>query len=127
MLVWAGEVIKDQLQAGLATSDDKIGRNPAQVKRMVRGFVKSLILLRKEKTKVVDLIVKEWKLDPDAADRSYQFIVKTLSPNGSASESAVENVIQQTLKATKTQKEVPHSQVVNLTFLQEVQKELGLR
>lgn len=127
VLVWAGDVIKDQLQAGLATSDDKIGRNPAQVKRMVRGFVKSLVYLRKEKAKVVDLIVREWKLDPDAAERSYQLMVKTLSPDGSASESAVENVIQQMLKATKTQKEIPHSQVVNLTFLQEVQKELGLR
>lgn len=127
VLVWAGDVIKDQLQAGLATSDDKIGRNPAQVKRMVRGFVKSLVYLRKEKAKVVDLIVREWKLDPDAAERSYQLMVKTLSPDGSASESAVENVIQQMLKATKIQKEIPHSQVVNLTFLQEVQKELGLR
>ncbi|MBI2348230.1 MAG: ABC transporter substrate-binding protein [Deltaproteobacteria bacterium] len=127
VLAWAGDVVKEQLQAGLATSDDKIRANPAQVKRMVRGFVKSLVYLRKEKSRVVSLISKEWKIDPDIADKSYDVMVKTLSPDGSASDRAVENVIQQTLKATKSQKEVPHSQVVQLGFLQEAQKELRLR
>ncbi len=127
VLAWAGDVVKEQLQAGLATSDDKIRANPAQVKRMVRGFVKSLVYLRKEKGRVVDLISKEWKVDPDIADKSYDVMVRTLSPDGSASDRAVENVIQQTLKATKSQKDVPHSQVVQLSFLQEAQKELRLR
>jgi len=127
VLAWAGDVVKEQLQAGLSTSDDKIRANPAQVKRMVRGFVKSLVYLRKEKGRVVSLISKEWKIDPDIADKSYDVMVKTLSPDGSASERAVENVIQQTLKATKSQKDVPHSQVVQLSFLQEAQKELRLR
>ena len=127
VLAWAGDVLKEQLQAGLSTSDDKIRANPAQVKRMVRGFVKSLVYLRKEKSRVVSLIAKEWKIEPDIADKSYDVMVKTLSADGSASERAVENVIQQTLKATKSQKDVPHSQVVQLSFLQEAQKELRLR
>jgi NitT/TauT family transport system substrate-binding protein len=127
VLAWAGDVIKEQLQAGLVTSDTKISKNPAQVKRMVRGFVKSLVFLRKEKSKVVDFIVKQWKIDADVAEKSYQVIIKTLSPNGSASDAAVENVIQQTLRATKSQKQVPHAQVVNLSFLEEAQKELALR
>lgn len=49
VIAWAGDVIKEQLQAGLVTSDSKISRYPGQVKRMVRGFVKSLVALRKEK------------------------------------------------------------------------------
>ena len=49
VIAWAGDVVKEQLQAGLVTSDNKIARNPGQVKRMVRGFVKSLVFLRKEK------------------------------------------------------------------------------
>lgn len=127
VLAWAGDVVKEQLQAGLSTSDDKIRANPAQVKRMVRGFVKSLVYLRKEKGRVVNLISKEWKIDLDIADKSYDVMVRTLSPDGSASDRAVENVIQQTLKATKSQKDIPHSQVVQLSFLQEAQKELRLR
>jgi NitT/TauT family transport system substrate-binding protein len=127
VIAWAGDVVKEQLQAGLVTSDNKISRNPGQVKRMVRGFVKSLVFLRKEKSKVVDMIAKQWKIDADVAEKSYQVMVKTLSANGSASDSAIENVIQQTLKANKSQKQVSHSQVVNLTFLEEAQKELALR
>jgi hypothetical protein len=50
-----------------------------------------------------------------------------LSANGSASDASVENVIQQTLKANKSQKQVPHAQVVNLSFLDVVQRELALR
>ena len=127
VLVWAGDVIKEQLQAGLATSDDKISRNPLQVKRMVRGFVKSLIYIRREKAKVVDFIAKEWKLDPEAAEKCYQLMTKTLSSNGFASNRAIDHVIQQTLRTAKSQKVVPHSQVVNLTFLEEIRKELDLR
>ena len=126
-LVWAGDVIKEQLQAGLATSDDKISRSPLQVKRIVRGFVKSLIYIRREKAKVVNFIAKEWKLDPDAAEKSYQLMMNSLSSDGFASDSAIDHVIQQTLRTTKSQKEVAHSQVVNLTFLEEVRKELAFR
>ena len=127
VLVWAGDIFKDQLQAGLATSDDKIRSNPAQVRRMVRGFVRSLIFLRKEKARVVGLIAREWKIDPDVAEKSYLAMVRTLSTDGSASETAVQDVIQPTLKTIKTQREVPLSQVVNLSFLRDVQKELEIR
>jgi len=92
----------------------------------VRGFVRSLIFLRKEKARVVGLIAREWKIDPDVAEKSYRLMVGTLSTDGSASETAVQNVIQPTLKATKSQREVPLSQVVNLSFLREVQKELEI-
>jgi len=127
VIAWAGDIVKEQLQAGLVTSDNKISRNPGQVKRMVRGFVKSLVFLRKEKNKVVEMIAKQWKIDTDVAEKSYQVMIKTLSADGSATDSAIENVIQQTLKANKSQKPVPHSQVVNLSFLDEAQKDLALR
>lgn len=127
VIAWAGDVVKEQLQAGLVTSDNKIARNPGQVKRMVRGFVKSLVFLRKEKTRTVEMIAKQWKIEPEIAEKSYQVMLKTFSANGAASDSAIDNVIQQTLKANKSQKQVPHSQVANLTFLEESQRELGLR
>jgi len=94
---------------------------------MVRGFVRSLIFLRKEKARVVGLIAREWKIDPDVAEKSYLAMVRTLSTDGSASETAVQDVIQPTLKTIKTQREVPLSQVVNLSFLRDVQKELEIR
>jgi NitT/TauT family transport system substrate-binding protein len=127
VIAWAGDVVKEQLQAGLVTSDNKISRNPGQVKRMVRGFVKSLVFLRKEKNRVVEMIANQWKIEPDIAEKSYQVMLKTFSANGAASDSAIENVIQQTLKANKSQKQVPQSQVANLSFLEEAQRELGLR
>ncbi len=127
VFAWAGDIVKDQLQAGLVTSDEKIRANPDQVRRMVRGFVKSLIYLHKEKARVAALIVKEWKIDLDLAQRSYQAMVKTLSPDGSASEEAIRKVIEQTLAATKKEKQIPLSQVADLTFLSKAHKELEIR
>ena len=75
----------------------------------------------------MEFIGKQWKIEPDVAEKSYQVMITTFSPNGSASDAAVENVIQQTLKANKSQKQVAHGQVVNLDFLAEVQRELALR
>jgi ABC-type nitrate/sulfonate/bicarbonate transport system substrate-binding protein len=126
-LVWAGDLFKDQLQAGLTTSDQKIRANPDQVRRMVRGFVKSLIFLQKEKAKVAELIAKEWNIDLDLAQRSYKSTATTLSPDGSASEDAVRKVVEQTLATTKQQKQVPLSQVVDLSFLRRAHEELGIR
>ena len=126
-LVWAGDLFKDQLQAGLTTSDQKIRANPDQVRRMVRGFLKSLVFLQKEKSKVAAMISKEWNIDLDLAQRSYQRIATTLSLDGSASEEAVRKVIEQTLATTKQQKQVPLSQVVDLSFLRRAQEELGIR
>jgi NitT/TauT family transport system substrate-binding protein len=127
VLAVAGDILKDQLQAGLSTSDQKIRANPDQIRRMVRGFVKSLVFLHKEKSKVADLIAKEWKIDSDLAQRSYQSIARTLSADGSAGEESVRRVIEQTLAANKQQKQVALAQVEDLSFLRRAQEELGLR
>ena len=127
VLAVAGDILKDQLQAGLSTSDQKIRTNPDQVRRMVRGFVKSLVFLHKEKAKVAEMIAKEWKIDLDLAQRSYQSIARTLSADGSAGEEPVRRVIEQTLAANKQQKQVGLSQVEDLSFLRRAQEELGLR
>jgi len=126
-LVWAGDILKDQLQAGLTTSDQKIRANPDQVRRMVRAFVKSLVFLQKEKTKVAEMISKEWNIDSDLAQRSYQSTAKTLSLDGSVNEEAVRKVVEQTLATTKQQKQVPLSQVTDFSFLRRAQEELGIR
>jgi len=127
VLAVAGNILKDQLQAGLTTSDQKIRSRPDQVRRMVRGFVRSLVFLHKEKEKVAELISKEWKIDLDLAERSYRSMAKTLSLDGSASEESVRRVIEQTLAASKQQKQVALSQVEDLSFLRRAQEELGLR
>jgi NitT/TauT family transport system substrate-binding protein len=127
VLAVAGDILKDQLQAGLSTSDQKIRANPDQVRRMVRGFVKSLVFLHKEKAKVAEMIAKEWKIDLDLAHRSYQSIARTLSADGSAGEESVRRVIEQTLAANKQQKQVGLAQVEDLSFLRRAQEELGLR
>jgi NitT/TauT family transport system substrate-binding protein len=126
-LVWAGDLFKDQLQAGLVTSEQKIRGNPDQVRRMVRGFIKSLAFIQREKSKVAELIASEWKIDPDLAQRSYQRMVKTLSADGSGGDEAVRKVVEQTLAANKQQKQVPLSQVMDLTFLRKAQEELAIR
>jgi NitT/TauT family transport system substrate-binding protein len=127
VLAVAGDILKDQLQAGLSTSDQKIRANPDQVRRMVRAFIKSLIFLHKEKTKVAEMIAQVWKIDLDLAQRSYQSTARTLSPDGSASEESVRRVIEQTLTANKQQKQVGLAQVEDLSFLRRAQEELGLR
>jgi hypothetical protein len=93
----------------------------------VRAFVKSLIFLHKEKAKVAEMIAKEWKIDLDLAQRSYQSIARTLSADGSAGEEPVRRVIEQTLAANKQQKQVGLVQVEDLSFLRRAQEELGLR
>jgi len=62
-LVFVGDVL-DYPQGGLATTDKKIQENPAQVKRVLRSMLKSLVRIRQDRDEVIGYIAKRWKMAP---------------------------------------------------------------
>ncbi len=61
-LVFVGDVL-DYPQGGLATTDKKLQENAAQVKRVVRTMVRSLIRIRQNREELVPYIANRWKMD----------------------------------------------------------------
>lgn len=125
-LVFAGDVM-DYPQGGLATTDKKIKENPAEVKRMIRAIVKSLLYIRGNREPMIGYISHRWKIDQELASSSYETMVRSFSPDGTASAQSIQNVIESTKARLKLQRVVPISEIVNLSLLEDVHRELGLK
>ena len=119
--------MEDSLLGVLGTSERRIKERPDQVKKMVRAIVKALLFIRQQPEQVTVFAQRFWKLDRKQADKSYELIVKTMSRDGSATDAAMQAAILQAKSTSKIQKDIPASQVVELSFLREVQQELKLR
>ena len=105
----------------------RVGLSPDQVKKMVRAIVKSLLFIRQQPEQVTTFAQRFWKLDRKQADKSYELIVKTMSRDGSATDAAMQAALYQAKTTSKVQKDIPVAQLVDLSFLREVQLELKLR
>jgi ABC-type nitrate/sulfonate/bicarbonate transport system substrate-binding protein len=122
-LVFVGDVL-DYPQGGLATTDKKLRENPAQVKRVVRAMVRSLIRIRQNRDELVSYIANRWKMDTEFAASSYDTMLKAYSPNGSTSTQSIQSVID-SIKGRNPA--VGIAQVVNFTQLEEVQREMKIK
>ncbi|MBI2089307.1 MAG: ABC transporter substrate-binding protein [Deltaproteobacteria bacterium] len=125
-MVFAGDLM-DYPQGGLATTDKKIKENPAEVKRMIRAIVKSLLYIQDNRQKLTDYIAQRWKVDRELAASSYETMAQSFSRDGTASPQSIQNVIDSTKARLKLQRAIAMTEVVNLSLLEEVHRELGLK
>jgi NitT/TauT family transport system substrate-binding protein len=122
-LVFVGDVL-DYPQGGLATTDKKIQENPAQVKRVLRSMLKSLVRIRQDRDEVIGYIAKRWKMDPEFATSSYETMLKAYSADGTTSRQSIQSVLN-SIKGRSGP--VSLSQVVDFSLLEEAQREMKIR
>lgn len=126
-LFFAGDV-GDQPSSGLGTTLKRIKDDPDQIKRVIRGTLKGLLYTKDTKNRddLVRLIMREFSLEKDVSEKSYDAMLKTYSPDGTATDKGLMEQIDDARALAKITKEVPISQVADFTLLKEVQKELGI-
>lgn len=80
---------------GIVSSDALIDKNPQLVKRFLRASVASIRFIQepRRKDQIINYIVQEFKLARDLAERSFNLLLGTMSPNGTISRHAMENAI----------------------------------
>lgn len=125
-LVFAGDLL-DYPQGGLATTDKKIKDKPAQAKKIVRAIVRSLIHIRENREGIVNYIAERWKIDPGLASSSYELMVRSFSKDGTASARSIQNVIESTKARLKIERPTAISDVIDLSLLEEVRREMGIK
>ncbi len=81
---------------GIVSSDALIDKNPQLVKRFLRASVASIRFIQepRRKDQIINYIVQEFKLARDLAERSFNLLLGTMSPDGTISRHAMENAIQ---------------------------------
>jgi NitT/TauT family transport system substrate-binding protein len=121
-LMFAGNVMQQPL-TGIAATKEKIEKNPEQVRKVLRGFLRALRAMRQEKKEVVEFIGRKFSLDPATAEETYKVVLQTLSDDGTVSADALEDLMQQVKKETNVTRDISVSDIVDYRMLREVAKE----
>jgi NitT/TauT family transport system substrate-binding protein len=121
-LIFAGTVMSQPL-TGIATTKDKIEKNPDQVRRVLRGFLRALRAMRQEKKDVVEFIGRKFSLDAPTAEETYKVVLQTLSEDGTVGADALQDLLEQTKKETGVTREISVNDIVDYRMLKEVAKE----
>lgn len=122
-LAFAGNYLRQPL-SGIVTSAEKTEKNPQQVKKILRGFLRSLKAFRQERKDVTEFIARRFNLDPQTAEESYSIVLQTLSEDGTVSEKVLEDYLEQVKKETGAKKPIGLSDIVDYRLLREAAKEL---
>lgn len=122
-LIFTGKVLTQPL-TGIATSRDRVERNPEQIKKMLRGFLRSLKAVKEDKKDVVEFIGRRFSLDPATAEATHRIVLQTLSDDGTVSDAVLKDLLEQTKIETGVKKEINMRDIVDYSLLRQVQREM---
>jgi len=122
-LIFTGKVLTQPL-TGLATSRERIDKNPEQIKKMLRGFLRSLKVVKEDKKDVVEFIVRKFALDPSTAEQTHKIVLQTLSDDGTVSDAVLKDLLEQTKLETGVKKDFNIRDIVDYSLVRQLQKEM---
>lgn len=121
-LIFAGKVISQPL-TGIATTREKTEKNPDQIRKVLRGFLRSLKAVKRDKREVIEFIGRKFNLEPQVAEEAYGIVLQTLSEDGTVSQQALQDLLEQVKKEAGIKREIAVGDIVDYRFLREVAKE----
>ena len=120
-LFYAGKVLQRPL-TGLATTTDKIKKNPRQVQRMVRAFLRSTRALKSERNEFLSFAQKKFGFTKDVLDEAYKVMIDALSNDGLVEDSVLQSAIDEAKAVANIAKPVSHADVADYSFLREASR-----
>ena len=128
-LIFFGDLVEFP-QNGFGTSEKKIRENPEEIFRMVRATLRGLTYVwdRKNQQQVLDIIMKEMKPISSAITKeSFGQVMRVITKDGFVKPDSIQVLIGLVRENTKVTRPIPVTEVVDFTFLEKAQRELGLR
>jgi NitT/TauT family transport system substrate-binding protein len=122
-LIFTGKVLTQPL-TGIATSRERIERNLEQIKKMLRGFLRSLKAVKEDKKDVVEFIGRRFGLDPATAEATHRIVLQTLSDDGTVSDAVLKDLLEQTKAETGVKKEINIRDIVDYSMVRQIHREI---
>jgi NitT/TauT family transport system substrate-binding protein len=123
-LIFAGDVLRQPL-TGIVTSGETVEKNPQQVKKILRGFLRSLRAFRQDRKAATEFIGRRFNLEPQVADEVYGIVLRTLSEDGTVSQQVLQEFLDQVRKEAGAKKPMALTDIVDYGMLKEVAREMG--
>jgi NitT/TauT family transport system substrate-binding protein len=115
-LFYVGKILQQPL-TGLATSREKIQKNPQQIQRMMRAFVRSMQAFKNERAGFISFAQKKFGLSKEVTEEAYDYMIDSLSQDGFVESSVLDNAIEDAKKLLGSDKPIPQTDVVDYSFL----------
>ena len=124
LLAHTGELLNFPF-SGLGTTLDKIGKNRAQARKLLRGEIEALRFVRADPAGTTDVIRKRFSMDEKLARESYDVVVEAFSRDGRVPLEGVEILLGIEKAANQIPPNVTAEMVVDNTLVDETLKELA--
>jgi NitT/TauT family transport system substrate-binding protein len=124
LLAHTGELLNFPF-SGLGTTLDKIGKNRAQARKLLRGEIEALRFVRANPAGTTDVIRKRFSMDEKLARESYDVVVEAFSRDGRVPLEGVEILLGIEKAANQIPANVTAEMVVDNTLVDETLKELA--
>jgi NitT/TauT family transport system substrate-binding protein len=114
-------------ETGLVTSVKKIQEKPDEIKRVIRAGIKANRYIRGNRDGTIQFLTEWLKLNREIATATYDSVVKVYNEDSNLCEKGLRLVIDETKKTMKLSRDVPYSEIADLSILREAQRELGIQ
>ena len=122
-IIFSGALVSDFI-AGVITTRDKIEKNPAQVKALVKGFLQSLMALRNNRKAAVDFLSARYRLDLEAASELYDMLLQVLTADGTVSPQELGDYLDLIKEETRIKTAVSADDLVDFRFVRQAATEI---
>jgi ABC-type nitrate/sulfonate/bicarbonate transport system substrate-binding protein len=114
-------------EGGLVTTTKKIREKPDEVRRVIRAGIKASRYIRTNRDWTIQFLMEWQRIDREIATGTYEYLSKAINDDGSVSESGLRMIIEEIKELAKVNREIPLSEVADLSILREAQTELGFK
>ncbi len=118
-LLYLGDAVNLRI-GGIATTTDKIQRNPDQVLRVVRATLKGVRFFKNNKAESLAIMRDYLKIRGDYLEKIYGFALRSLNENGGVAKESLNNEIRLAKEQLKIKEEIPESKVADWRFIKEI-------
>jgi ABC-type nitrate/sulfonate/bicarbonate transport system substrate-binding protein len=112
--------------SGLVANVKKIKEKPDEIKRVIKAGIKGSRYIRQNREGTIQFMMEWMKIDKETATATYESSWKIYNEDGSVPEDGLRLIIEEAKKTLKTSREISFNEFLDLSFLKEAQKELGI-
>lgn len=118
-ILYFGDILDFRL-GGLATTNEKIQRDPKQILRMVRATLKGVRFMKDNKSETLPIIRDYLGISGEYLDTVYQLALRSLNTDGTVAKNSMDNEIRLAKEFLKTKEDVPDAKIADWRFIKEV-------
>ena len=112
-------------ETGLVAGLKKIQARPDEIKRVIRAGIKANRYIRANRDGTVQFLMEWLKLNRDSAAATYDSVVRVYNEDVNVCDKGLRSIVDETKKTMKLSRDVPYSEIIELSIFREAQRELG--